>query len=81
MNASSASRPYRNTPPNRKQTGPAFVRRQRRMVDRETLRYAAASFSEKKEEKLPIWNSKSGRAGTTASTGIRVPLGKFAEPL
>ena len=51
------------------------------MVDKETLRYAAASFSEKKEGELPIWNSKSERAGTAASTGIRVPLGKFAEPL
>jgi len=58
-----------------------FWRRQRRMVDKETVRYAAASFSEEKEGELPIWNSKSERAGTPASTGIRVPLGRFAEPL
>jgi hypothetical protein len=72
--------PYRNTP-NRKNAGPVFRRRQRRMADKETLRYAAASFSEQKEGEVPIWNSKSEGARTTASTGIRVPLARFAEPL
>jgi hypothetical protein len=51
------------------------------MVDKEKLRYAAASYSQKKVGELPIWNSKSERACTLASTGIRVSLGKFAEPL
>jgi len=51
------------------------------MVDSETLRQAAGFFLGKKGGELPIWNSKSERAGTAASTGIRGPLGKFAEPL